>query len=158
MELVEMSTGSSFCSGLENRKYYRRDPSRWPRGTLYPQKLALTMTTSCDHSVGIVRSRTQATEFSCFCFQQQDWLCTATYTYLSRSSFCHGTWLCEPEDIWKENRTCNGVAIEINSCCCLEVDFFYKEDTAVQMQTYILLWCSASVWNVHINGTSTSRL
>jgi hypothetical protein len=25
---------------LENREYGRRDPSRWPRGTLYPQKLA----------------------------------------------------------------------------------------------------------------------
>jgi hypothetical protein len=29
-------------TGLENRDYNRRDPSRWPRGTLYPQKLALT--------------------------------------------------------------------------------------------------------------------
>jgi hypothetical protein len=28
--------------GLENREYGRRLPSRWPRGTLYPQKLALT--------------------------------------------------------------------------------------------------------------------
>jgi hypothetical protein len=28
--------------GLESREYGRRDPSRWPRGTLYPQKLALT--------------------------------------------------------------------------------------------------------------------
>jgi hypothetical protein len=24
-------------SGLENREYGRRDPSRWPRGTLYTQ-------------------------------------------------------------------------------------------------------------------------
>jgi hypothetical protein len=29
-------------SYLENLEYGRRDPSRWPRGTLYPQKLALT--------------------------------------------------------------------------------------------------------------------
>jgi hypothetical protein len=29
-------------SCLENREYSRRDLSRWPRGTLYPQKLALT--------------------------------------------------------------------------------------------------------------------
>jgi hypothetical protein len=53
-------------SGLENREYCRRDPSRWPRGTLYPQKLALTSPTSSGRSVGIVRSRTQATEFSFF--------------------------------------------------------------------------------------------
>jgi hypothetical protein len=51
-------------SGLESREYGRRDPSRWPRDTLYPQKLALTSPTSCCRLVGIVRSRTQATEFS----------------------------------------------------------------------------------------------
>jgi hypothetical protein len=28
-------------SFLENREYGRRDPSRWPRGTLYPQKVGL---------------------------------------------------------------------------------------------------------------------
>jgi hypothetical protein len=50
-------------SGLENLEYGRIDPSRWPRGTLYPQKLALTSSTSGGRSVGIVRSRTQATEF-----------------------------------------------------------------------------------------------
>jgi hypothetical protein len=47
-------------SGLEIREYGRRDPSRWPRSTFYPQKLALTSPTS-----GIVRSRTQVTEFVC---------------------------------------------------------------------------------------------
>jgi hypothetical protein len=28
-----------FFSGLDNREYSRRDPSRWPRDTLYPQKV-----------------------------------------------------------------------------------------------------------------------
>jgi hypothetical protein len=37
---------------------------QWPRGTLYPQKLALTSPTSGGRSVDIVRSRTQATEFN----------------------------------------------------------------------------------------------
>jgi hypothetical protein len=50
-------------SCLENREYGRRDPSRWPRGTLYPQKLAITSPTSEGRSVGIVRSRTQTMEF-----------------------------------------------------------------------------------------------
>jgi hypothetical protein len=53
--------------GLENREYSRRDPSRSPRGTLCPEKLALTSPTSGGPSVGIVHSRTQATEFV-FCF------------------------------------------------------------------------------------------
>jgi hypothetical protein len=57
---IERSSGS----GLESREYGRRDPSRWPRGTPYPQTLALTSPTSGGHSVGIIRSRTQATEFS----------------------------------------------------------------------------------------------
>jgi hypothetical protein len=55
-----------FLSGLETREYGRKDPSRWPRGTLYQQTLALTSSTSGGRSVGIVRSRTQATEFSFF--------------------------------------------------------------------------------------------
>jgi hypothetical protein len=38
-ELIERKSSGS---GLENRHYGSRDPSRWQRGTLYPQKLALT--------------------------------------------------------------------------------------------------------------------
>jgi hypothetical protein len=48
---------------IENREYGRRDPSRWPRGTLYPQKLATTPPTSGGRSVGIDRSRTRTMEF-----------------------------------------------------------------------------------------------
>jgi hypothetical protein len=48
--------------GLEILEYGRMDPSRWPRGTLYPQKLALTSPTSGGRSVAIVRLRTKATE------------------------------------------------------------------------------------------------
>jgi hypothetical protein len=52
----------SSCSSLKNRDYGHRNPSRSPRDTLYPQKLAITSPTSGDCSVGIVRSRTKATE------------------------------------------------------------------------------------------------
>jgi hypothetical protein len=41
--------------------YGRRDPSRWPRDSFYPQKLILTSPTSGGRSVAIVRSRTSAT-------------------------------------------------------------------------------------------------
>jgi hypothetical protein len=41
---------SSGC-GLGSREYGRRDPSRWPRGTFYLQKLALTSPTSGGRSV-----------------------------------------------------------------------------------------------------------
>jgi hypothetical protein len=49
--------------GLESREYSLRDPSLWSRGTFYPQKFTLTSPTSGGRSVGIVRSRTQKTEF-----------------------------------------------------------------------------------------------
>jgi hypothetical protein len=65
MSTTEELLGRKCCgSGLENREYGRKDPSRWPRVTAYPQKLALTSPTSGDRSVGIVRSRTQATEIT----------------------------------------------------------------------------------------------
>jgi hypothetical protein len=56
----ELFERKSNGSGLEIREYRRRDPSRWPRGTLYSQKLPLTSPTSGCRSVGIVRLRTQA--------------------------------------------------------------------------------------------------
>jgi hypothetical protein len=62
---VEEQLGrKSSGSGLKIREYDRRDPSHWPRGTFYPQKLALTSPTRGGCSVGIVSSRTKATEFS----------------------------------------------------------------------------------------------
>jgi hypothetical protein len=60
--IKEVLGRKSSGSGPENREYGRRDPSRWPRDTLYPQKLALASPTSGCRSVGIVRLRTKATE------------------------------------------------------------------------------------------------
>jgi hypothetical protein len=60
--IEELFKGKSCGSCLESREYGRRDPSRWPIGTLYQQKLALTSQTSSGSLVGIVHARTQATE------------------------------------------------------------------------------------------------
>jgi hypothetical protein len=60
-ELLERKISGS---GLESQEYGRKDPSRLPRGTLYPQNLALTSPTSGGLSDDIVRPRTQTTEFS----------------------------------------------------------------------------------------------
>jgi hypothetical protein len=62
--IEELLEGKSSGSGLESREYGHRNPSRWPRGTLYQQKLAQTSPTSGGRSVSIVRSQTQTTEFS----------------------------------------------------------------------------------------------
>jgi hypothetical protein len=64
--IEELHERKSSGSGLEIREYGRGDPLRFPRHTLFPQKLALTSPTSDSRSVGIVRSRTKATEFSSF--------------------------------------------------------------------------------------------
>jgi hypothetical protein len=59
--IEELLRRKSSGSGLENHEYGRRDPWRWPCGTLYSQKLALTSPTSGGRLVAIVRSRTKAT-------------------------------------------------------------------------------------------------
>jgi hypothetical protein len=56
-------------SGIENREYGRRNPSRWPRNTFYPQKLALTLLTRGSSWVDMVRLRTQATKFILISFK-----------------------------------------------------------------------------------------
>jgi hypothetical protein len=63
--IQELLERKSRGSGLENREYGRRNKSRRLRDTLYPQKLAPTSPTSGGHSVDIVGSRTQATDFIC---------------------------------------------------------------------------------------------
>jgi hypothetical protein len=60
-ELLEWKSSNS---DLENQDYGRGNPLRWPRDTLYPQKLALTSPTSGGRSVCIVRLRTKTMEFS----------------------------------------------------------------------------------------------
>jgi hypothetical protein len=51
----------SVGSGVEIREKPRRDPSCWPRGTLYPQKVGTNFAYKRRRSVGIVKI--QATEF-----------------------------------------------------------------------------------------------
>jgi hypothetical protein len=92
--IEELLERKSSGSGLESREYGSRDPSRWSRGTLYPQKLALTSPTSGFRSVGIVRSRTQATEFNkgFFLYIRGYWrLIESTMRCLSLEYFRNGT-------------------------------------------------------------------
>jgi hypothetical protein len=48
---IQELLGRSSFSSLESRKYGHKDPSRWPRDTLYPQELALTSPTNGGPSV-----------------------------------------------------------------------------------------------------------
>jgi hypothetical protein len=85
-ELLERKSSGS-C--LENRDYGRRDPSRWPRGTLYPQKLTLTSPTSCGRSIGIVHSRTQATEFSFYYLHTRNSFLKLCHVFLKHMCLCY---------------------------------------------------------------------
>jgi hypothetical protein len=69
--IEELLERKSSGSGLENREDSRGDPSRWPRGTLYLQKLALTPPTNGGHSIGMVHSRTHTMDFFLYIFWQQ---------------------------------------------------------------------------------------
>jgi hypothetical protein len=51
--IEELLGRKSSGSGLENREYGRRDPSRWPHGTFYPRKLSLTPPTSGGRSLAV---------------------------------------------------------------------------------------------------------
>jgi hypothetical protein len=79
--IEELFERKSSFSGLESREYGSMDPSRWPRGTIYPQKLTLSSPTSVNRSVNLVRPQTRVTEFvlSFVCEQRQklhvDWKC-----------------------------------------------------------------------------------
>jgi hypothetical protein len=64
---IELLVRNSSGSGLESREYGRGDQLLLSRDILYLQYLALTSRTSGGRSIGIVRSRTQAMEFSFLC-------------------------------------------------------------------------------------------
>jgi hypothetical protein len=58
--LHQLTTLSDSTPVLKTEFNGRGDPLRWPRDTLYPQKLALTSPTSGGRSIGIVRLRTKS--------------------------------------------------------------------------------------------------
>jgi hypothetical protein len=99
----ELLGRKSSGSGLENRRSGRRDPSRWPYGPLYRQNLALTSPTSGCRSVGTVRCRTQAMEFS-FSLVLVDYLLSfmktkAMFSSEKQHNFYQNIRRCIPENI-----------------------------------------------------------
>jgi hypothetical protein len=58
-----MNITITVLAGLEIREYGRGDPLRWPRDILYPQKVGTKFVDKRGREVGVVRSRTKATEF-----------------------------------------------------------------------------------------------
>jgi hypothetical protein len=84
--IEELLGRKSSGSGLQSQEYARRDPSRWSRGTLHPQKLALTSPTSSCRSVGLICSQTQTTEFSFICIIVSFLISHILYTSLPLSA------------------------------------------------------------------------
>jgi hypothetical protein len=87
--IEELLERKSSGTGKEQRINGRGDPSRWPRDTLYPQKLALTSPTSDGRSVGIVRLRTKSHGvFSTLCLFLIFNLCTLCACACLRARVC----------------------------------------------------------------------
>jgi hypothetical protein len=74
-ELLERKSSGS---GLENKEYDSKDPSHWPRDSLYPQKLALTAVyfarglrpQSCSY---LVTSTMHSFPICCFVINRSSW-------------------------------------------------------------------------------------
>jgi hypothetical protein len=77
-ELLEWKSNGS---GLGNQINGRSDPLRWPRDTLYQQKLAVASPTSGGRSVGIVRLRTKNHGVICNWWSVFFLLCVPTFGY-----------------------------------------------------------------------------
>jgi hypothetical protein len=91
---------NSSSSGLQNREYGRGHALRWPRNTLYQQKLALTSPKSGGRSIGIVRLQTKITEFVCLFWGYwtrlklagdiyMDWVCSNISWFSWKYIFLH---------------------------------------------------------------------
>jgi hypothetical protein len=65
--IEELRERKSNGSGLEIREYGLTDPLRLSLAPIFPQTLALISRTDGGHLIGIVRTRTHATEFVFFC-------------------------------------------------------------------------------------------
>jgi hypothetical protein len=130
----------AWCPCLENREHGRRDPSRWPRGTLYPQKLAITLPRSGGRSVSIVRSRTQAMEFVLLCF-------------VSMMPF-----LRVPLTLWYVVRDPNLISCDdmVQEFITLSVVAFQKRQSSTNAFLFVLI-CEYS-WNPHGTNFSVSEL
>jgi hypothetical protein len=128
-------------SGLQNRDYGRRDPSRWP-----PQKLALTSPTSGGCSIGTVPSRTQATEyiyifFFSFSLQRRvyTWCFCKTYYWMTSWATLHHT---RPDGQPQGVEVWWAVALFIN--VVVTWDFCPAQMPTCNLLLYVL-WCVRAV-------------
>jgi hypothetical protein len=83
--IEELRERKSKGSGLKKRDYSRRGSAALTKRHDSPQKLALTSPTRGGRSAGIVRSRTQATEFVCCWFFLRHQILLKKIVWLLRS-------------------------------------------------------------------------
>jgi hypothetical protein len=87
--IEELLERKSSGSGLENRDYGRRNPLRWPHGTLYPRNLALTSSTCGDRSFDISLVFFPTSSWSCSTWNgKQFWQIRNFSEYLSSYKDC----------------------------------------------------------------------
>jgi hypothetical protein len=137
--IEELLERKSSGSGLEIREYGCRDPSRWPRGTLYPQTLALTSPTSGDAKCRKITSRYPSLIVS-FIFKQRYlniflflWICL---------KYCFHCGSTQPRDTIEEllGRKSSGSGLENQEYCrsdrpCWALDTLYPQKLALTSPT-----------------------
>jgi hypothetical protein len=147
---------NSSGSGLKNWEYRRGDPLRWPRNTLYPQKLAITSPTHGGHSVGIVRLRTKAKEFVLF-------VCTAYAGIILMSIWIQGLRLPLPRVVWfnttsfclnEERRKQNQFP---KSCSFKKLEWWAISKILVQISLYICGHFMQQVYHISRNRIHRSE-
>jgi hypothetical protein len=126
-------------SGLESREYGRRDPSCWPRGTLYPRRLALILPTSGGRSVGIVRSRTQAMKFSLVVIKTSNFWAIICCSPLKLNRHFRGTCRLHLRGLkmsqWRHRNESDGKQNALMPVSCLPYPLTLKTET-----------CSSGAW------------
>jgi hypothetical protein len=139
----ELLGRNSSGSGLENRECGRRDSSRWPRGTLYPQKFGINFADK-RRSLGRYSSLADSGHevFVCLFVCLYDWIILSTVNEVTTMwnkcnilcnaeailLFCHN--VCVGRDIYMTGRTFRG-------CALLTVDCFISGSAFAEVN----MWC-----------------
>jgi hypothetical protein len=129
--IEELLERKSSGSGQECRINGRGDPLRWPRDTLYPQKLALTSPTSGGRSVGIVRLRTKdhgVLYYYYYYYYYILFLCVL-FLFFTRSHFVIG--------LWPIKFACKSIIIELFELLC-PLGLHWQSGCGVQPAAWIL--------------------
>jgi hypothetical protein len=135
LSLVSTIESKNSGSGLEIWEYGRREAPR-----VYPQKLALSSSTSGGRSVGKVRSRTQATEFRFLV------LYTGSTDSLCRVTYFNSSW-----DLFASQRAVKNRKQTLTN----KKKMRFKSRNILSIRCHTAVYLSAAIYNCILNNIDT---